>query len=354
MISFYPGPSKIYPQLAEYMQEAVNSGILSANHRSPEFVEMCKQTITTLKEKLAIPSTYTVFFASSATECWEIVGQSFIDQLSFHVYNGAFGEKWFNYRKKISANAVGHEFSAQRMIGLNALQVPQQTGLICLTQNETSNGTQVRGRLMQKIKKRYAKALVCVDATSSMGGIRMPWKSADIWYASVQKCLGLPAGMAIMVCSPKAIDRALTLNHHQHYNSLAFMIDKMRDWQTTYTPNVLSIFLLGKVMQQVLPIKKLEAHTKKRAAHFYKFCQEQGYQILIETSRLRSDTVIALRGSSTWVSEIKQAAKARGITFGNGYGKWKATSIRIANFPAITDDEFATLMVFLKEFKMEK
>ena len=354
MISFYPGPSKVYPEIGRYMQEAVESGLLSANHRSPTFVEMSKNTIQTLKEKLEIPSTYTVFFTSSATECWEVIGQSFISQLSFHIYNGAFGEKWCKYRSKLSNNVVGHQFSPQRMLGLNQLHVPQQTGLICLTQNETSNGTQIRNRIIQKVKTRYPQSLICVDATSSMAGARLAWKSADIWYASVQKCFGLPAGMAVMVCSPKAIERALELNHNQHYNSLVFMQEKMLDWQTTYTPNILNIFLLGKVMEQVKPIKSGYQKLKNRASDFYQFCQKIGLKPLIETSRLRSDTVIALKGSEDWVKSVKQAALEQQITLGNGYGQWKPTTVRIANFPAITDEEFEQLKQFLTVFNTSK
>jgi phosphoserine aminotransferase len=51
-------------------------------------------------------------------------------------------------------------------------------------------------------------ALIAVDATSSMAGVELDWQSADIWFASVQKCFGLPAGMAVMVCSPRALQYA--------------------------------------------------------------------------------------------------------------------------------------------------
>lgn len=350
MITFYPGPSKLYPEVKTFMQQAMDSGILSANHRSPAFMAMSKATIQHLKEKLEIPSTYTVFFTSSATECWEVIAQSYIDQLSFHIFNGAFGEKWYQYRSKLANNTAFHHFSPQRMLGLNSLNIPQQTGLICLTQNETSNGTQVRGKLIQKIKTRYPQSLICVDATSSMAGIRLPWKSADIWYASVQKCFGLPSGMAVMVCSPKAIERAIKLNHNKHYNSLVFMQEKMKDWQTTYTPNILNIYLMGEVMKMVKPIKKVGQGIKDRKAILMKLLKKHGYQHLIETSRLQSDTVIALKGSEEWVSIIKTAAQKQGITFGNGYGEWKKTTFRIANFPAITDSEFDTLKSFLAEF----
>jgi phosphoserine aminotransferase len=349
MISFYPGPSKIYPDISEYMQEAYNSGILSANHRSPEFIALSKETIQLMREKLNVPSNFTIFFTSSATECWEIIGQSFISEFSYHIYNGAFGRKWMDYRKKLMPNVTGHEFSVHKMLGLNTLNAPQQTGVICLTQNETSNGSKVSNRLIGKVKTRFPKSIICVDATSSMAGEELKWKNADIWYASVQKCFGLPAGMAMMICSPKAIEKALQLNHNQHYNSIAFMHEKMQNWQTTYTPNVLNIFLLNRVLQSIEPISKISRKLKLRATKTRQRLERMKLKDLVLVPRLRSDTVIAIKGEPSKIQQIKKLAKENGFLLGNGYGKWKENTFRIANFPAITDEEIESLLVFLEE-----
>ena len=80
MISFYPGPSRVHDEIPGYVKDAHKLGILSINHRSPEFVKMSEKTIRLLKQKLNIPKTYTVFFTSSATECWEIIAQSLITE----------------------------------------------------------------------------------------------------------------------------------------------------------------------------------------------------------------------------------------------------------------------------------
>ncbi len=45
MITFYPGPSKVYPQIARYMQEAFEEGVLSINHRSAECMAITKSAI---------------------------------------------------------------------------------------------------------------------------------------------------------------------------------------------------------------------------------------------------------------------------------------------------------------------
>ena len=84
-----------------------------------------------------------------------------------------------------------------------------------------------------------------MDATSSMGGINLPWQEADVWFASVQKCIGIPAGLGILICSPKALKRATQLNKKVHYNDVLLMEENRKLFQTHYTPNVLSIYVLS-------------------------------------------------------------------------------------------------------------
>ena len=58
---------------------------------------------------------------------------------------------------------------------------------------------------------------------------------------------------------------------------------------------------------------------------------------------MRSDTVITIEGSEEQIKAMKTLTKAQNITIGNGYGSWKNTSYRIANFPAIEAFEIEKL-----------
>src|SRR6478609_9704252 len=253
MISFYPGPSRVYDDIPKYVTDAHRQGILSLNHRSDEFMSLCKETVSLLKEKLNIPKNYTILFNSSATECWEVIAQSLIQKESIHIYNGAFGEKWFDYTKRLIPKAKPIKFDSQEE--LNASELVYKTGeVICITQNETSNGTQVNNEIIASIKKQNPNHLIAVDATSSMAGISLEFKSADIWFASVQKCFGLPAGLAVIIFSPRAIDKIKSIGEKKHYNSLLFMNEMMDKWQTSCTPNVLGIYLLMRTLKKVKAI----------------------------------------------------------------------------------------------------
>ena len=336
MITFYPGPSKVYPQVADYAAEAVRSGIVSLNHRSAEFMAVVRETVRLLHEKLDIPAYYHVALVSSATECWEIVAQSLTAETSLHPYKGAFGKKWAEYAHRIK-------------LPVN----PDDADVLCIVQNETANGTQVSMALLGQFRWEFS-GIIAVDAVSSMAGVAFEWSLADVWFASVQKCFGLPAGLAVLVYSPDALKRAQQIGETAHYNSLLFIHENFQKFQTPYTPNGLGIYLLMRVLQQVPPIAEVDAIIKKRAADWYVFFDREitdRFNLLITDPALRSDTVIAVAGSEADISAVKMAARQAGIVLGNGYGEDKNTTFRIANFPAITNGEIDRLRQFLRDFR---
>lgn len=367
-MTFYPGPSKVYPQVAQYLQDAFAEGMLSVNHRSEECMKITRGAIEGLHKKLNIPADYHVYFISSATEAWEIIAQSLTRQKSLHFYNGAFGEKWADYAEKLISEVERIPFELNELPDLQNVtddrnfpkvsnfrevipksiisQSPKSfKDIVCITQNETSNGTQIKD--LKPFRKAFPEAIIAVDATSSLGGIELDFNDGDVWFASVQKCFGLPAGMAIMICSPHAIERATEINDHKFYNSLLFIHANFQKFQTHYTPNVLSIYLLNKIMLNVDNISIISETIKQRANKWYDFFESKGMKCVAQNPAIRSDTVITIEGTAEEIQAIKTLTKAHGITIGNGYGSWKNTTFRIANFPAIENSEIEALMKIL-------
>jgi phosphoserine aminotransferase len=343
-MTFYPGPSKVYPHVGQYLQDAFAEGILSINHRSPECMEITRGAIEGLHQKLNIPEDYFIYFISSATEAWEIIAQSLTKSQSVHYYNGAFGKKWSEYAQKLVFGIEEISFD------INELPIIDHekgyNDIVCITQNETSNGTQIKD--LSPFRKAFPEAIIAVDATSSLGGIELDYSQGDVWFASVQKCLGLPAGMAVMICSPQAIKRAEAINDRKYYNSLLFIHENFQKFQTHYTPNVLSIYLINKIMIDISNISIISERLKYQASEWYNFFDKKGMKCLALNPEIRSDTVITIEGTEEGIKHIKTLTKAHEITVGNGYGSWKNTTFRIANFPAIEDFEIENLMKILQ------
>lgn len=348
MISFYPGPSRVHDEVPKYVKDAYQQGILSINHRSETFMKISEKVINLLKQKLKIPNDYTILYTSSATECWEIIAQSVITRPSCHLFNGAFGKKWFEYTSRIVRGAKSFPFDQEELIDPRRLKVLKEDSVICLTQNETSNGTQVSNALIRSLKTQYPRNLIAIDATSSMAGIYLDFQAADIWFASVQKCFGLPAGLGLMICSPAAVQRVRKKGEKSHYNSLTFMLEMMEKWQTPFTPNVLDIYLLLRVLENSKPAEEVHSKIEARYHLWIDFFEEkQSLRHLITNRAAHSFTVIAVTASEPLISSIKSHAKKKGFLLGEGYGDLKTTTFRIANFPAIKKREIKSLKEFL-------
>lgn len=346
-ITFYPGPSKVYSNITEYIYEAYKDGYMSINHRSDEFMSLSKQAKKTLRNKLGIPKAYKILFVSSATECWEIITQSLIVNRSQHFYNGSFGEKWFSYSSKLIEGALATPFEIDQPLPVSKLD--QDVECICLTHNETSNGTCINDELLQKInKKKNDDQLVAIDATSSMAGIALPWELGDVWFASVQKCFGLPAGLGLMIMSPNAVERAKAIGDDKYYNSINKILANEELHQTHYTPNVLNIYLLWRTQEHSKGIIQISQKIEKRYNYWLNlFAEYKDFEPLVKQEEHRSRTVLAISTSNP--KKVKKSASESGFALGNGYGPWKEATFRIANFPAIKRREIELFTKFMNK-----
>ncbi|WP_038030650.1 aminotransferase class V-fold PLP-dependent enzyme [Thermonema rossianum] len=351
-ITFNPGPAQVYDFLHEALQDAYRQGILSLPHRSKDFEAIVVRCRQLMQQKLDLPSGYRLLFLSSATEAWEVIAQSLIRAHSTHLFSGAFGERCFTYTRHLHPQATGLSFGIDQDPGTLLDAIPAESELIALTHNETSNTTALPTSFLEKVRRTFPEALISVDATSSMGGVLLPWQQADIWYASVQKCFGLPAGLGVMCLSPQAVERVRQIGERGRYNSLSYLLEKMENNQTTYTPNVLNIYLLMRVLEYIPHIVEIDLRLRQRAKEWYRFLEEHPqWQPLVQRADNRSVSVLGVQGSPQQIQAFKQHALAQGIHIGNGYGPWKAGSFRIANFPAIPDAHFQQLSEVFSTFQ---
>ncbi|AKP51080.1 aminotransferase class V-fold PLP-dependent enzyme [Cyclobacterium amurskyense] len=351
LLTFAPGPSKVYDKLPDYFQEAFQQGILSANHRSAVFMDLYKDTERLFKEKLGVPADYKLLFTSSATENWEIITQSLVLKSSYHIYSGSFGKKWFGFAQHINPGTAALVVDKNKEIAVNELEIGSDFDIIAITQNETANATQVTNETIAAIGKKYPDKMLAIDTTSSMAGIYLDFSLADIWYASVQKCFGLPAGLGVLILSPKAVERAKEKGETGRYNSLNFMLENAANNQTHYTPNVLGIFLLNRVLTDMPNIKDIHKKTEVRMRALESIVENsKALDFLVSNAATRSRTVLGVGGEESFIKRIKADAEANGMQMGSGYGPLKPTSFRIANFPALNEQEFEQLITFLKAY----
>jgi phosphoserine aminotransferase len=348
MVSFYPGPSRLDPKVGQYLREAFESGVLSQNHRSAAFMQLYEQTWTMLRSYFEVPDDYSLYFVSSATECWGILSQELGHLHNVHLYNGAFGEKGFKINQSFHPDTVKEiTFNKEESPALQSYSAQ----VIHLTQNETANGTQLSSDWLTAFRKQNPTAFITVDATSSLGGQVLPMAAADVWFASVQKCLGLPSGMAVLICSKRVVEFCKK-NKTIHYNSISQLELHFQNRQTTHTPNILAIYLLYRILSERIVLKEIHATLHQQAQQWYQLVERHAlFEPLIVNKEERSDTILAIKGEPSDIERFKNHCTQQGYTIGNGYGADKNNTFRIANFPAHQPTEIAFLQNLFIHFK---
>lgn len=355
-----PGPSQLFPTVKDHIKNGLKEDIYSISHRGSGFQKIYENTCCLLKKLLNIPSDYQIFFLSSATEAMERIIENCVEEKSFHFVNGAFSDRFFKTAQELGKNPQKYESEEGRGFEFNKTKIPQGAELLCFTHNETSTGVVLHeyphpDPLPQRERERGnagegEKPLVALDIVSSVPYVEVDYSFFDCVFFSVQKGFGLPAGLGVLIVSPKAMKKAARLQEKGistgSYHSFSSVLKYGEKFQTPETPNVMGIYLLGKVLEDMLTIgiQEIRQQTEEKAKMMYDFFDTSSkYVPFVKEHKFRSQTVLTIEvkaGSRPLIERLKK----KGIIVGSGYGAFKDSQIRIANFPAITRRDVKRLL----------
>lgn len=347
MITLSPGPSQISPDTKRDIHRAIKTGVLELSHRSKRFTEISGLCNDELRRYLKVPKDYRIFYFDSATQVWHSMMTNLVHTSSFHFIAGAFSAKAYDASKHLHKEALKDEVAWGAQCNFREVQVPARCELITACFNETSTGVKMTDSEVRVLRKKNPRAILAIDITSSTGMVPNTISDADVWYFSVQKGFGLPAGLAIAIISPRAYKRSIELSKSGENKagiwSWERLDEMMRDGlhQTPHTPNVLNIYLLGQQcarwnksggaatqLKETLAKKKMFEkwiEGKKQCANF------------VSDHTHRSDTVLVIQADPEKILLAKNLLSRNKIELGAGYGKIKTNTFRIANFPAVRE-----------------
>jgi phosphoserine aminotransferase len=193
MFTYNVWPSQISDEVYNDIIESTSNWVLSISHRSNDFTLLSKSLLDWLRKFLNIPDNYKIFYLSSATDAMEVVIRNFSYKNTFHFVNWAFSDKFYKTSLEIWKNALKEQI--ERWKWDFEYKIPDETELICLTQNETSTWVYIPNEYIANLKKNNPEKLLAVDIVSSVWWVFPVIRDADIWFFSVQKCFWLPAGL---------------------------------------------------------------------------------------------------------------------------------------------------------------
>jgi len=343
--SFQPGPAQLYPEIAHHIQEALNEGLLSRYHRDPVWKDLYRSAQEAVKTFLKLPADWLVLFVSSATEAWQILIDATTESPSLHFVQGAFGERWHTLQKNASSFAFAHPVD-ENLPWSEQIETTSQkyagVAFVGAVHVETSRGAFLPD--LRALREAFPSALIAIDATSSLGGLELPWEAGDIWFASVQKCLGLPPGLAVMILSPAA-EKRYKEYPRLRYNTLSYLIEKAQVHEPPYTPNLLGIYLLARSLLDRPSLNTIHQHLETRSRHLYQALGEKGYVLPVPEAYRAPTVILGAWKDAKEASEKTKKLEKEGLYLGRGYGKENQTHFRIANFPALPDEAYEELLM---------
>ncbi len=348
-IYFTVGPSQLFLTVAKHISKALETDITCMTHRGTAFRELFLNTTTQLRTLLNIPATHNIFFVSSGTESMERIIQNTVHKDSFHFVNGSFSKRFYETANELGKNPKIAEVPWGESFDFKKVKIPAKCELICFTHNETSTGVMIPLQEVYDIKKKNRNTLIAMDVVSSIPYADVDYSQVDIVFFSVQKGFGLPAGLGVLVVSPQAFEKSMLLDKKGittgSYHSFKELQKYAIKNETPETPNVLDIYLLGKVAEDMnkIGITNIRTDIVDKSELIEDFIKNSEYSYLPVNNDIRSKTIHVIKvpeGSKVFIEKLKK----KGILVSSGYKDLKETHVRLANFPAHSKKDIKKLL----------
>ena len=344
-IFFTPGPSELYFTVFDHVKKAFSNQIPSISHRSIEFEKIYNTCIENLKVIFGLPNGYNIAFTSSANEIWERIIQNLIYDNSVHLINGSFSQKLYDFTKMYRVNSEGYFFNKEPY---NIKNIKNDYQLISISLNETSTGIMCSNNTISQIRNKFNSGIIALDCKRGSPSIAFKAENEDTFYFSVQKCFGLPSGLGVWVYNEKCIkanEKKIELGEITgSYHSLQKLHQMSLKSQTPETPNILGIYLLMKVSEDIIRngMNLLIKDTNYKSTLIYDTIKKHDLlECSIMNQEIQSKTIIVADtkiSSQIFIDKLK----AKNLIIGKGYGK-NDNQIRIANFPTHSKESIELL-----------
>lgn len=356
---FTVGPAALYYTAEEHLKNALAEQIPSISHRSIAFQNIYRKAAGNLRELMGIPESYYILFLGSGTEAWERILQNCVEETSCHLINGSFSKKFAQTATALNLKTEIFTASQGLCCKPNDILLSNNSELIALTHNETSTGATQPVNDIKEIRKAFPDTLLAVDVVSSAPYIDFAVEDVDCLFFSVQKGFGLPAGLGIMVVNERCLKKAEAKQEKGmslgSYHSIPNLIANSVKYQTPETPNVLAIYLLAQVLEDMNSkgIEQIKKETNYKAAVLYQALEACTYlKPFVSEKSCRSKTTIVAELEDERESEkLHQYLKEKKMIVSTGYGDFKHKHIRIANFPTHSREQIEMLADALTAYR---
>lgn len=347
---FLPGPTEVEPEILR----AQVGGIIG--HRSEEARRLVGQVDEGLRPLFGTDRPVMIG-TMSATGFMEAAVRCGIRRRVLCIVNGAFSGRFAEICRECGRDCVVIEVPWGGVVDLAVVDAHLAEGgfdAVTVAHSETSTGALHPVDELAEVVRRHDDVLLLVDSVTGVGGARMAFDQwgLDVALTGSQKALAMPPGLAFLVASERLLRRAETLPDRGYYLDLVRYARYAESRQTPTTP-ALTLLSAARVQAERIARETVEGRLERHrrmAAYCHDWVDrtrdERGVDIsILAAEGARSPTVTCVRVPDCRSGpDIVARMRERGFVIGAGYGKLKATTIRVGHMGDHTLERLETLL----------
>jgi len=339
---FVPGPTNIPVSI----QNAMN--IPQEDHRRPDFAKLTKPLLQDVNRVFKTETGRTFLFPATGTAGWEVALSNTLspgDKVLTSRF-GQFSHLWWDLAVRIGLDVEtidvpwGEGVPVERFKRRLERDTKNEIKAVMVCHNETATGvTSDIAGLRRAMNAVGHPAMLYVDGVSSIASIdfRMDDWEVDVAVSGSQKGFMLPAGMAIVCFSRRALRARNSAKCARCFLDIQDHINANKDGFFPYTPSIPLLHGLKRSLQILLEEEGLENIFKRHrrlAEGVRRAVDAWGLKLVAKAPKWHSDTVTAIRVPPRFDARdvIEIAYHRYNLSLGAGLSVLAGKAFRIGHF----------------------
>ncbi|MGX2040745.1 aminotransferase class V-fold PLP-dependent enzyme [Methylocaldum sp. MU1018] len=298
---YVPGPTNVPDSILSAMHVPME------DHRRPDFPDLVKPLLEDLKKIFQTETGQCFIFPATGTAGWEIALANTLspgDKVLAYRF-GQFSHLWIDMARRLGFDVEHVEIPWGEGIPPDQLEARlkadtnQEIKAILICHNETATGvTNDLAGVRKALDAADHPALFYVDGVSSIASIdfRMDEWGIDIGLAGSQKGFMLPAGLALLCFSPKALDARKTAKSRRCFLDIQDQMTHNAGGYFPYTPSIPLLYGLRKSIDLLLEegLQNVFARHYRLAEGVRRAVKAWGLELCARDPKWYSNTVSAI------------------------------------------------------------
>lgn len=341
---FVPGPTNV----PEVVRRAMN--VPMEDHRAPDLPDFVLELLSDLKRVFRLRTGRVFVYPGSGTGAWEAAITNCLDRGDRVLMSrfGQFSNLWADMAGRLGLDVVCHDVPWGAGVPVEAyeqsLRENPDIKAVFVTHNETATGvTSDVAAVRRAMDAVGSDALLFVDGVSSIGSIEFRQEDwgVDLAVAGSQKGLMLPAGLAILGVSDKALDAAERSTMERCYFAFGDMITTNDVGYFPYTPSMPLLHGLRAALDRLLDegMDDVAARHHRLGEGVRQGVRAWDLDLCAVAPEWHSDTVTAIRvpAGIDGATVCKIAYHRYRTSFGGGLGKVAGKVFRIGHLGDVNE-----------------